>query len=105
MYDLSASESIKALRQLRAFYLSLRQNKPADQVQVEDDNVLRRVYETIGGRTSYITRVARAGDMISGWTGSADANAAEEADELVKLEKGWLLSKCVACANVVKRTR
>lgn len=65
VYDLSATEAIKALRQLRAFYLSLRNNTSVDQVQIEDDNVLRRVYETIGGRTSYITRVARAGDMIS----------------------------------------
>lgn len=70
VYDLSASESIKALKQLRAFYLSLKNNTPMDKVQVEDDNVLRRVYETIGGRTSYITRVARAGDMISGSRGA-----------------------------------
>lgn len=65
VYDLSAAEAIKALRQLRAFYLSLKNKVPMDEVQVEDDSVLRRVYETIGGRTSYITRVARAGDMIS----------------------------------------
>lgn len=65
MYDLSAKEAIKALRQLRAFYLSLKNKVSVDQVQIEDDNVLRRVYETIGGRTSYITRVARANDMIS----------------------------------------
>lgn len=65
VYDLSAKEAIKALRQLRAFYLSLKNKVSVDQVQIEDDNVLRRVYETIGGRTSYITRVARANDMIS----------------------------------------
>lgn len=65
VYDLSAAETIKALRQLRAYYLSYKTSKPVDQVQVEDDHIMRAVYERIGGRTSYITRCARSPDMLS----------------------------------------
>nr|XP_019003167.1 uncharacterized protein I203_04204 [Kwoniella mangroviensis CBS 8507]OCF66628.1 hypothetical protein I203_04204 [Kwoniella mangroviensis CBS 8507] len=60
VYDLSASESLKALRHLRAQALTNR----GLQRDVEEDDVLKRVYELVGGRTSYLARVARADDMI-----------------------------------------
>ncbi|OCF61028.1 hypothetical protein L486_00672 [Kwoniella mangroviensis CBS 10435] len=60
VYDLSASESLKALRHLRAQALTNR----GLQRDVEEDDVLKRVYELVGGRTSYLARVARADDML-----------------------------------------
>lgn len=65
VYDLSAKESISALRLLRRHNLWLReQDKKPEDITIESDRVLRRVYELIGGRTSFLTRVARAGDML-----------------------------------------
>lgn len=81
VYDLSAKESINALRRMRRYNLSVRENKPLDEVEIESDDVLRRIYEMIGGRTSFITRVARATNMV------------EEAEHMIKQEKGWMLSK------------
>ncbi|WWC94615.1 hypothetical protein V866_001462 [Kwoniella sp. B9012] len=77
VYDLSASESLKALRHLRAQALTNR----GLQRDVEEDDVLKRVYELVGGRTSYLARVARADDML------------EEAEQMIEGEKQWLLSK------------
>lgn len=81
VYDLSAKESIHALAHMRRHNLAIREKKPADEVEIEGDDVLRRVYEMIGGRTSYITRVARAANML------------EEAEQMIQQEKGWMLSK------------
>jgi ribosomal protein L19E len=74
VYDLPAKEALDAMRQLRKHYQGMR-NKP-----VEDDTVFRRVYEMIGGRTSYLSRVARANDMISG--------------SLRKTRSAWWLTPC-----------
>ncbi|WOO81138.1 uncharacterized protein LOC62_03G004670 [Vanrija pseudolonga] len=78
--DLTAAESISALRSLRRHYLG-RGCPPAEEVRIESDDVLRRVYELVGGRTSFLARCARASNMI------------EEAETMIDLEKGWLLSK------------
>ncbi|WVW84094.1 hypothetical protein I302_106123 [Kwoniella bestiolae CBS 10118] len=77
VYDLSASESLKALRHLRVQALTNR----GLQRPVEEDDVLKRVYELVGGRTSYLARVARADNML------------EEAESMIEGEKQWLLSK------------
>ncbi|WWC70154.1 uncharacterized protein I206_104101 [Kwoniella pini CBS 10737] len=77
VYDLSASESLKALRHLRRQAL-VNRGLTRD---VEDDKVLKRVYELVGGRTSYLARIARADDML------------EEAEQMIEGEKQWLLSK------------
>ncbi|CAK9781101.1 hypothetical protein CC85DRAFT_282535 [Cutaneotrichosporon oleaginosum] len=81
VYDLSARESIDALKQMRRYELHIAENKPLDKVEIEPDEVLRRVYELVGGRTSYLSRIARASDMI------------DEAERMVLMEKGWMLSK------------
>ncbi|BEI93296.1 uncharacterized protein CcaverHIS019_0509240 [Cutaneotrichosporon cavernicola] len=81
VYDLSARESIEALRHMRRYNLHVAQEKPIDDVEIESDEVLRRVYELVGGRTAYLSRVARASDMI------------DEAERMVLMEKGWMLSK------------
>ena len=65
VYDLSASESLRALRHLRRQALSLKQpHLGYDSVALEEEDILRRVYEMIGGRTSYLSRVARAPNML-----------------------------------------
>ena len=84
VYDLPAAESIRALRSLRLQNIAFRfPGASPDEVPVEDDKVLREVYELIGGRTSYLGRVARAPDML------------EEARHMVEMDKQWLLSKRV----------
>lgn len=65
VYDLSASDSLRALKHLRRQALSLRQEGVAyNDVSLEGDDILRRVYEMVGGRTSFLSRVARADDML-----------------------------------------
>jgi hypothetical protein len=65
VYDLSASESLRALRHLRRQVLSDRQPEiPVDNLNIEGDDIMRRIYETVGGRTSFLSRVARADDML-----------------------------------------
>lgn len=64
VYDLSARESIEALRQMRRYNLHVAENKALDEVEIESDEVMRRVYDLVGGRTSYLSRIARASDMV-----------------------------------------
>lgn len=79
VYDLSASETIEALRKLRRQALSLA--RPGQFVEVENDTVLRRVFDLVGGRMSHLGRVARADDML------------EEAEAMVEREQNWLEAK------------
>ncbi|OWZ51164.1 hypothetical protein C356_02307 [Cryptococcus neoformans c45] len=83
VYDLSAAESLRALRHLRRQELANRSARSlvSSELELESDSVLRRVYELVGGRTSYLARVARADDML------------EEAEAMIEGEKQWLLSK------------
>jgi len=62
VYDLSGAESMRALRHLRRQNLKAVQG--TEDVQVESDEILRQVYERLGGRTSYLAKVARADDML-----------------------------------------
>ncbi|KAK4683814.1 hypothetical protein P7C73_g6405, partial [Tremellales sp. Uapishka_1] len=80
VYDLSATESLRALKHLRKQALG-RRARQGEEVRVEDESVLKRVYELIGGRTSYLARAARAEDMLA------------EAEYMIQSEKAWLLSK------------
>ncbi|WVR09790.1 hypothetical protein IAU60_006866 [Kwoniella sp. DSM 27419] len=66
-----------SLRHLRTQSLANRGNP----TELEDDDTLRRVYELVGGRTSYLARVARANNML------------EEAESMIEGEKQWMLSK------------
>ncbi|ODO06441.1 hypothetical protein L198_01673 [Cryptococcus wingfieldii CBS 7118] len=83
VYDLSATESLRALRHLRRQEITHRLSKSGTggEVQLESDQEFRRVYELVGGRTSYLARVARADNMI------------DEAEAMIESEKQWLLSK------------
>jgi hypothetical protein len=81
-YDLSAAESLRALRHLRRQHLSVQNpNTPYPDLEIEGNDVLRKCYELVGGRTSYLVKLARAPDML------------EEAQRMVETEKAWLLSK------------
>lgn len=67
VYDLAASETVIALRHLRKHALKFRY--PAlqlEDIEIEDDGVLKRVFDLVGGRMSHLTRVVRADDMLSG---------------------------------------
>jgi hypothetical protein len=82
--DLSASESMHALYHLRKQFLGLSNEEGSganEGNEIEDQGILRRVYEMVGGRTSYLVRVARADDMLA------------EAEGMVRNEMRWLGSK------------
>jgi len=64
VYDLSARESIQALREMRYHNLLNRPGADPNNVTIEDDRILRRVYDLVGGRSSYLNRVSRANNMI-----------------------------------------
>ena len=77
VYDLSASESMRALRHLRRQNLEARARQrrsmgmgmgdPGEvdlDVEVESDEILSKVYQMVGGRTSYLSKVSRADDML-----------------------------------------
>lgn len=81
-YDLSATESLRALRGLRQQSLSiLHPGTPIHELQVESEEVMRKCYELVGGRTSYLVRLSKAPDML------------EEATRMVETEKAWLQSQ------------
>lgn len=75
--DLSAAESMHALYHLRKQNL-LRHSAHPD---IEPPEILRKVYEMVGGRTSYLVKVARADDMV------------DEAERMIENEMRWLGSK------------
>jgi hypothetical protein len=66
VYDLAASETVIALRYLRKNALKFRYPAiPMDEIEVEDDGILKKVFDLVGGRMSHLTRVVRADDMLS----------------------------------------
>lgn len=79
--DLSAAESIHALHYLRRQSLTLTHADPTNRPEVENEEILRRVYDMVGGRTSYLVKVSRAENML------------EEAERMIETEKRWLGSK------------
>lgn len=89
IYDLSASESMRALRHLRRQNLQARAREAGKhrvvgrragmgeaksegtgegevevEVEVESDEILSQVYQRVGGRTSFLSKVSRADDML-----------------------------------------
>ncbi|ORY32864.1 hypothetical protein BCR39DRAFT_557421 [Naematelia encephala] len=79
VYDLPRKESLNALRRLRQ--QALKTQYPAQEVEVENDEILGKIYDIVGGRTSYLGRVARAPNML------------EEAEGMIEWERNWLSSK------------
>lgn len=71
VYDLTPEEALGACRRMR-YHVSL-------PVPVED--TLSQAISLLGGRLSYLNRVARARDMV------------ELARHMLAVEKGWLLGR------------
>ncbi|GAB7358156.1 hypothetical protein MBLNU230_g0312t2 [Neophaeotheca triangularis] len=70
--DLSKPKAIDALRNYRTKYKG----------EHPSNKVLEEVYDMIGGRLSFINRVAKSPDMM------------KTAKDICKMEKTWLLNKC-----------
>lgn len=70
--DLDKQKSVAALRNYRTMY---RNDKPSD-------SILEQVYDKVGGRMSYLSRVAKADDML------------KKADDICRAEKTWFLNQC-----------
>jgi len=65
VYDLSSSETVVALRHLRRQALKFRfPGKSPDELEIEDDSTMRKVFNLVGGRMSLLTRVVRAEDIL-----------------------------------------
>lgn len=70
--DLPRDKALQALKQYRAKYF--RENT--------DDGILHEVYEKIGGRLTFLNRVAKSKDMIG------------MCDKIGAVEKQWFLNQC-----------
>lgn len=70
--DLPKSQAVAALRKYRHRYLH----------ETPPPEVLEKVYARIGGRLTFLNRVAKAADML------------KECDEIYTREKSWLLNQC-----------
>ena len=70
--DLPKSQAITALRKYRHRYLH----------ESPTSDVLEKVYERVGGRLTFLNRVAKAPDML------------KECEEICSREKSWLLNQC-----------
>lgn len=65
IYDLPARQAMAALRRMRK-QNQLRQHPgvPVEEVPIEDNAILWKIYQAVGGRTSYLARATRAEDML-----------------------------------------
>ncbi|PPJ59230.1 hypothetical protein CBER1_05325 [Cercospora berteroae] len=70
--DLDKQKSITALRNYRTRY---RNDQPSE-------SLLEQVYDKVGGRMSYLNRVAKADDML------------KKAEDICRAEKTWFLNQC-----------
>ncbi|KAM0720553.1 hypothetical protein Q7P37_004689 [Cladosporium fusiforme] len=70
--DLSKTRAMQALKNYRVRY---RNDDPSDAI-------LEKVYDRVGGRISYLSRVAKSRDML------------ETCAEICRLEKTWFLNQC-----------
>ncbi|KAG5301473.1 AAA - ATPase domain-containing protein [Histoplasma ohiense] len=70
--DLPKEKAMMALRQYRIKYFN----------ETLDDSILEKVYQKVGGRLSFLNRVARSKDMLQACT------------TILQAEKTWFLNKC-----------
>jgi hypothetical protein len=75
VYDLSHSSALRALALLR--------EDVAPKAPPLEPEVLSEIVRLVGGRTSYLSRCARAKDPLA------------EARFMVRSEREWLMSQCV----------
>ncbi|KAI1112431.1 hypothetical protein F5Y14DRAFT_422175 [Nemania sp. NC0429] len=70
--DLSKQQALSALQQYRYRYFK----------EIPDKTILEEVYDRVGGRLSFLNRVAKAGDMLA------------MCDSIMEIEKTWFLNQC-----------
>ena len=70
--DLPKDQALAALKQYRGRYRK----------EPDDPQVLQQVYEKVGGRISYLNRVAKSADML------------KTCNEICEVEKTWFLNNC-----------
>lgn len=71
--DLSKEKSVAALRNYRVRYRGEAQ---------PDESILEQVYDKVGGRLSYLARVAKSQNML------------QQAQEICDIERTWFLNQC-----------
>jgi hypothetical protein len=98
VYDLSARESIDALRHMRHHNLVIRPGVKEEDIVIEDDVVLRRVYDLVGGRSSYLNRVARANNMIGEWWRFMLPSVVM-LTPVKRRPNAWLISRRIGCSQ------
>lgn len=76
VFDLKPREALQAARRLRCKYRHLSPNE-----LVEDEETLSKALSYVGGRLSFISKMAKGDDIV------------EMAKYMVQREKGWLLSQ------------
>lgn len=72
VFDLPKTEALSALAQYRARYFR----------ELSSPSLLEAVYDRVGGRLTFLNRVAKSADML------------EECDRICETEKKWLLNQC-----------
>lgn len=72
MKDLPKEKAMKALKQYRTQYYN----------ENLSSSVLEQVYDKVGGRLSFLSRVAKSENVI------------EACDDICRAEKTWFLNKC-----------
>ncbi|KAH8115312.1 hypothetical protein DFH11DRAFT_1588582 [Phellopilus nigrolimitatus] len=78
IYDLEKREALHAALRLRRSYMHPQQHPHEP---IEDKKTIEDVLSFVGGRLSFISKVTKTKDMV------------EFAEDMVKREKGWLLSQ------------
>ena len=77
IYDLKRREALQAVKRMRRRHTHTHPLKHPDD-PIEDNSTLNRVLTRIGGRLSFLGKLAKAPDLES------------YAEEMVRREKGWL---------------
>ena len=70
--DLTREKAVNALQKLRHYYFN----------QEVDRSLVEQVYDRVGGRLSFLNRVAKSEDMLA------------YCDEIYSKEKTWFLNQC-----------
>lgn len=70
--DLPKDQALAALKQYRGRYYK----------EADDPKILKQVYDKVGGRISYLNRVAKSSDML------------KTCNEICEVEKSWFLNNC-----------
>lgn len=72
--DLSKEQAVSALQKFRTRYYP---GDPSSQTEI-----LEKVYQKVGGRLSFLNRVAKSSDML------------KTCEEICRTEKTWFLNQC-----------